>query len=125
MRGPVQLLLVAGAVVFLLTPPELQAQGIRSVTRRTTTLERQQPAQFLDAAGVGGAVAAGPNANPAVQTRPYPQPLILATPSYRPAVTLQGGPMMAGTSSALPGTHTNAPRAAAATKPASRRNTPP
>ncbi|MBL9128765.1 MAG: hypothetical protein JNL97_14015, partial [Verrucomicrobiales bacterium] len=44
-------LLVLLAVATL--APPAQAQGIRNVTRRTTTLERQQPARgFFDAAGI-------------------------------------------------------------------------
>ena len=58
--------------------PAAFAQGIRSVTRRTTTLERQQPArQFFDAAGVnvtgnGNGSAANPAGQPPVATRQQP-----------------------------------------------------
>ena len=71
------------ALALIAIAPTALAQGIRNVTRRTTTLERQQPArQFFDAAGinVNGAPNAGPAAQPPVATRQ--QPALAARPPF-------------------------------------------
>lgn len=95
------------------------AQGIRSVTRRTTALERQQPArQFFDAAGVdvNGASASSTSPSP---TGSRPQP----TFANRPPVTLPpisqriARPQVAQT---RPGGTNAAPIAAVAPKPAAK-----
>jgi len=80
--------LLALLAVATLAPPA-QAQGIRNVTRRTTTLERQQPARgFFDAAGINvtGAPATGTGASQPAQPTVTPrQPGSFAT---RPPVAL-------------------------------------
>jgi|GEM_PF-2919916 len=73
------------ALALLVLSPVAPAQGIRGVTQRTTTLERQLPArQFFDGAGVNvnGAPPIGTTTPTAVATR---QPPVLAT---RPPIVL-------------------------------------
>jgi len=68
------------------------AQGIRGVTRRTTTLERQQPArQFFDAAGINingapNVAPAAPAATPAVTPRQQPV-LVNRPPTTLPPIS--------------------------------------
>ena len=112
------LLVLLAVVAFA---PWAPAQGIRSVTRRTTTLERQQPARgFFDAAGldVTGAPATGVRTpQPAQPTAAPRQPGSFAT---RPPVTLPpisqriARPQVAQTRPAVPNT---APRALPALRP--------
>ncbi len=92
--------ILVSLLASVLLASSVQAQGIRSVTRRTTTLERQQPArQFFDAAGVnltgpgatpGAAAAATPavvRRNSTLASQPRATPMLTGTarPPLRPA----------------------------------------
>lgn len=90
--------------VLALTAVSVHAQGIRGVTRRTSTQEFQAPArQFFDAAGInvtGGAIGgaagvSGPSSS--ATARPVPAPLLSGTTTpgsagVRPYVLVPANP---------------------------------
>ncbi|MGE3309041.1 MAG: hypothetical protein AB7O66_03655 [Limisphaerales bacterium] len=76
------------ALIFLGLVPAGLAQGIRGVTRRTTTLERQLPArQFFDAAGVPVNGPTGANAIQPSGIARTPPALVARPPTVLPPIS--------------------------------------